>query len=362
MRRSLKIILIIVPVLVGVAFLLPMIVPPRPGQNAEDHLSPERRKFMTPEEIVRIINPRPGSTVVDIGAGYGLFTVPLARAVGSSGKVFATDVDRRVISYLSKTSRDSGMTTINPVKVRADGVDPFYKQQSFDLMLLADIIELLDAPEAFLNELRPSLKEGTGRIWVVQLRHDPDFSEIEFTAPAIQRDLLQGSAPQSPIVRRLSARTRDALRADPAAGGGDAFLALLIADLNRILEDPTFWPEIQSLNLPLNADEQNIRKTLSQKLSEKGYFTPGAVISDGAAMPALRLLNRLVLQEMLRLDYWGKTLKLSKMTPDKSLPAPLLAMLVNKPDYALLFRNAGYEQVQHRVMTYSRVWEFRRTR
>jgi tRNA A58 N-methylase Trm61 len=39
-----------------------------------------------------------GQTVADIGCGDGFCTIPLARAVGSGGKVLAIDIDEKALS------------------------------------------------------------------------------------------------------------------------------------------------------------------------------------------------------------------------------------------------------------------------
>lgn len=40
--------------------------------------------------------------MVDLGCGPGYFTIALAEAVGSSGKVFAIDVDKKALNHLRK--------------------------------------------------------------------------------------------------------------------------------------------------------------------------------------------------------------------------------------------------------------------
>ena len=52
-----------------------------------------------PEKIVEALGIAPGARVADIGAGSGLLTVHLARAVAPNGKVVATDIDGGVELY-----------------------------------------------------------------------------------------------------------------------------------------------------------------------------------------------------------------------------------------------------------------------
>src|SRR5512134_1021487 len=53
-----------------------------------------------PEKVVEALGIGPGSRVADIGAGSGLLTVHLARAVAPNGTVVATDIDGAVLELL----------------------------------------------------------------------------------------------------------------------------------------------------------------------------------------------------------------------------------------------------------------------
>ena len=55
-----------------------------------------------PDKVVEALGIKPGSRVADVGAGSGLLTVHLARAVAPNGKVVATDVDGAVLELLAQ--------------------------------------------------------------------------------------------------------------------------------------------------------------------------------------------------------------------------------------------------------------------
>src|SRR4051812_5118225 len=56
-----------------------------PDRSAADRTNDLRRK---PDLLLAFVDPRPGMTALDISAGGGYTTELLARAVGSSGKVY----------------------------------------------------------------------------------------------------------------------------------------------------------------------------------------------------------------------------------------------------------------------------------
>lgn len=66
---------------------------------------PELRQFLTAQL-------KPGETFVDVGANVGVFTLPMARHVGESGKVLAVEASPRVFSYLSRNVASVGLANI----------------------------------------------------------------------------------------------------------------------------------------------------------------------------------------------------------------------------------------------------------
>jgi len=60
-------------------------------------------------DVVDIIDPRPVDTIIEIGAGRGALTLPLAR---SGAKVIAVEIDRDLIGYLTRLLRGHDNVTI----------------------------------------------------------------------------------------------------------------------------------------------------------------------------------------------------------------------------------------------------------
>ncbi len=138
---------------------------------------PERIKKVRPEYIIKLMRIEPGSTVLDIGAGTGMFSLLLSDAVGEKGKVFATDIDPNMVDYIKNVCTEKEINNICPVSVQI-GFDQFYSQHSFDIILMSKVYHRILEPLPFLKMLRQSQNEN-GRLYILGHKIDPDVAEEE---------------------------------------------------------------------------------------------------------------------------------------------------------------------------------------
>lgn len=131
------------------------------GSNAareEAQFDAERR----PDLIVTALGVKPGSRVADIGAGSGLLTVHLARAVAPNGRVIATDIDGGVLDLLAQRLKAAGLSQVVERRV-VDADKPELEDGAYDAILLAEVDHYFKDPAQWLREVTPALKPG-GRI------------------------------------------------------------------------------------------------------------------------------------------------------------------------------------------------------
>jgi protein-L-isoaspartate O-methyltransferase len=333
------------------------------GQSAGDQLNQERRKLMPPEPILQALNLEAGNTVLDLGAGWGFFTFGLAQAVGEKGKVFATDVDPVAVRFLAAEASRRSASNIFPKLVRARGLDPIYLEHRYDVIFVSDVFPMIEAPEAFFDKLRPSLKQE-GKLWVIVSRLDSAFAEVEFGDFMIVTSMIRSGSLPAPIMKRLSPKTREVFANLQEQTLPAGTRRLLVEDLNRMLEDRTLWPEVESLSGTgaslLKAREKPVRDYLAKHLECDGVFATGqGEISDGNRQ-WLRVLNRLVLQDLLKTEVWERALALDNLPPSEWKTFLTFAW-VKSPAERLT--DAGYELVRKREdIDYHKVWEFRRAK
>ena len=149
-------------------------IAPVMGHSGADWLDrPEREEEEAPSQAVALLQLRPGDVVADVGAGSGYMTVRLARAVGSTGRVLAVDIQPEMIERLTDRVHREMLTNVTAVLGAAD--DPKLPPGSVDLELMVDVYHELAAPQRMLQHLRSALKPG-GRLVLLEYRkEDPSI-------------------------------------------------------------------------------------------------------------------------------------------------------------------------------------------
>ncbi len=130
---------------------------------------PEREAEEAPSIAIQALKIRPGQTVADIGAGSGYYTVRMARVVGPTGKVFATDIQPGMLDLLGRNVAKAKLDNVVAVLGAPD--DPKLPPDSLDLAIMVDVYHELAAPQAFIRKLRASLKR-TGRLVLLEFRKE----------------------------------------------------------------------------------------------------------------------------------------------------------------------------------------------
>lgn len=132
----------------------------------------ERENEERPRAAIRLLSLKPGMAVADVGAGSGYYTELLARTVGPSGKVYATDIQPGMIALLRQRIARAKLTNVEPVLSTES--DTRLPAASLDFILLVDVYHEFSNPQEMLRQLRAALKPG-GRLVLLEFRkEDPD--------------------------------------------------------------------------------------------------------------------------------------------------------------------------------------------
>ena len=94
-------------------------------------------------------------------------TIRMARLVGPSGKVYANDIQPRMLDLLRENLKKQKLTNVEPVLGEID--DPKLPPASLDLVLLVDVYHEFSEPQKMLRHIRESLK-ADGRLVLLEYR------------------------------------------------------------------------------------------------------------------------------------------------------------------------------------------------
>lgn len=109
-----------------------------------------------PEEVMNTIGVKEGMVIGEFGAGYGRYTIPLARRVGETGYVYANDIQKSSLVFLAKRCQRAGLKNVKTILGKAD--DPLFPRGSLDMAFSTLVYHEIDSPVAFLKNLFPALK------------------------------------------------------------------------------------------------------------------------------------------------------------------------------------------------------------
>jgi ubiquinone/menaquinone biosynthesis C-methylase UbiE len=122
---------------------------------------PARARWQRPVELVRALGLRPGQTVAEIGAGSGYLVRRLARAVGPRGRVFAVDVEPRMLPVLLDRLRRARIGNVTPVLGWDD--DPLLPAGTVDVVLVVNTYHHFPGGPRYLRRLARLLR-ARGRL------------------------------------------------------------------------------------------------------------------------------------------------------------------------------------------------------
>jgi ubiquinone/menaquinone biosynthesis C-methylase UbiE len=136
----------------------------------------ERRRWQNPDSILASIGLNRGFTFVDVGCGYGFFTIPAAKIVGERGRVFALDSDEEAIGSLREKASMQNLRNIE-AKVGA-AEDTVLCEACANIVFYGIVLHDFRDPSEVLTNAGKMLKHG-GRL--VDL--DWKMQRMEFGPP-----------------------------------------------------------------------------------------------------------------------------------------------------------------------------------
>lgn len=146
------------------------------SRTAEERLQswgrPSRVEGLKVDEVIAKLGLKPGDVVADIGSGSGAFSIPMARAIGPNGTLYAVDIDQDLLDHVAEAAKQEGVRNIRTVLGEFD--DPKLPVKDVDVAFYHRVLHMIEHRQAHLNATAKYLKPD-GRVVVIE--KEPEDSD-----------------------------------------------------------------------------------------------------------------------------------------------------------------------------------------
>ena len=118
--------------------------------------SKQRESLIPPEALISQMPIQKDHTLLDVGAGSGFFTIPMAEI--TSGKVYAMDPDRRMLSVIEEKAKKKGLANIELIQNYLENLS--IQNNSIDFVMASLILHEVSSLTKSLSNIYEVLKTG----------------------------------------------------------------------------------------------------------------------------------------------------------------------------------------------------------
>ncbi len=149
------------------------------------------RKLVHPPDTMLAPYVGPGMTCLDLGCGRGYFSLSLARLVGDSGKIYAVDQQKKMLSLLGKRAARAGLDkVVLPHLTGGNGIGLIDLQGQVDFALCFWMLHEVEVQPAFLAEVASLLTQG-GQLFLAEPKGHVALLDFEQSLGAASRAGLE---------------------------------------------------------------------------------------------------------------------------------------------------------------------------
>lgn len=160
---------------------------------------PARQRFLPNRRVLELLDLSGSETVVDYGAGSGVLTVELGRAL-PRGTVHAVEESPEMFELLEERISDSGLSNVRPHEIRSNSVP--LPDGAADRVLAVNLLHEVVGESALEEMLR--LLSPTGFALILDWRSDVERDEgpparVTFDPPGARRMLEDAGFETEPV-------------------------------------------------------------------------------------------------------------------------------------------------------------------
>jgi len=174
--------------------------------------------FSDPIKNVEQCNIQAGMEIADFGSGSGHYSIAAARALISTGRVYAIDIQQELLTKLKNTATHEGLYNIEVIWGDIEKLGGTkLKDNSINLVFLSNILFQVENKDMVIKEVKRVLQSG-GRVMVVDwtdsfgglgpkpevvFRKDMAISTFEKNGFHLDREILAGAHHYGLIYKKL---------------------------------------------------------------------------------------------------------------------------------------------------------------
>jgi len=147
--------------------------------------SPLRRLYQNPEKI---LNPylKQGMKVLEVGPGMGFFSLPMARIVGASGRIFCIDLQEKMLQSLRRRTMKANLLGRMEMRLCSESsLQIADLAGSIDFALAFAVIHEVPDQKLLLKEIYSSFKKD-GLLFISEPKGHVTKEEFEKTCAFAQ--------------------------------------------------------------------------------------------------------------------------------------------------------------------------------
>ena len=123
--------------------------------------------FSDPAENISKLGVADGMKVVDVGAGSGFYTVEAAKKVGSSGHVYALDVQKEILERIRTMCHSQGLRNVEVIWANAEKIGGTKLREAIaDRVIVSNVLFQIEKPDDFALEIKRITKSG-GKLLII---------------------------------------------------------------------------------------------------------------------------------------------------------------------------------------------------